>query len=150
MRIIIFCLHNFMILYTILKYAVGSINICHSTFILLFQSADKEIVTGIFTCAVCKCIGCVSEFMEKLTFDQSEKEKYPPKLLEDWKEFFSPSIYNSLIPIYVDIAGLFESSLIVNLLYDNRTCMDTLALPHFLLLWDGTARAWKNVMKNIV
>ncbi|XP_045600152.1 E3 ubiquitin-protein ligase listerin isoform X2 [Procambarus clarkii] len=68
------------------------------------KSADKEIVTGIFTCAVCKCIGCVSEFMEKLTFDQSEKEKYPPKLLEDWKEFFSPSIYNSLIPIYVDIA----------------------------------------------
>ncbi|XP_069954752.1 E3 ubiquitin-protein ligase listerin isoform X2 [Cherax quadricarinatus] len=72
------------------------------------KTINKETVAGTFTCAVCKCLGCVSEFMEKLALNPAEKEKYPPKLLEDWKEFFSPSIYNSLIPIYVDVSVSFN------------------------------------------
>lgn len=68
-----------------------------------------ETVVGTFTCAVCKCVGCISEFMDNLISNHTPKEKYPPKLAEDWKEFFSPSIYNFLIPIFVEIASKLSS-----------------------------------------
>ena len=37
-----------------------------------------------------------------------EKDKYPAKLDDDWKEFFSPSVYSPTIPIFVDMAGKFK------------------------------------------
>ncbi|KAK7078155.1 hypothetical protein SK128_026917 [Halocaridina rubra] len=70
------------------------------------KSIATETVVGTFSCAVCKCIGCVSEFMDKLP-SLPEKDKFPPKLADDWKEFFSPSIYSPVIPIFVEVAGSY-------------------------------------------
>lgn len=71
------------------------------------KSIGKETVAGTFACAVCKCIGCVSEFMAKLP-TLTEKEKYPSKLADDWKEFFSPSVYSPIIPIFVEVSESFR------------------------------------------
>ncbi|XP_068219475.1 E3 ubiquitin-protein ligase listerin isoform X2 [Palaemon carinicauda] len=71
------------------------------------KSIGKETVSGTFACAVCKCIGCVSEFMVKFP-KLADKEKYPAKLADDWKEFFSPSVYTPIIPIFVEVSGSFR------------------------------------------
>lgn len=68
------------------------------------KTINKETVAGTFTSAVSRCIGCVGHFMEELASNPTTKKAYPPKLLEDWKEFFSPSVYSSLIPIFVEVA----------------------------------------------
>ncbi|KAG7163687.1 E3 ubiquitin-protein ligase listerin-like, partial [Homarus americanus] len=72
------------------------------------KSIANETVAGTFACAVCKCVFCVGELMEVLKCNPKEREKYPPKLLEDWMEFFSPSMYNSLIPLFVEVAASYR------------------------------------------
>ena len=58
-----------------------------------------------FTCAVCKCVGCVSEVMENIRVDKEMQEKFPSSLLTEWDEFFSPSVYNTLLPLYITNTG---------------------------------------------
>lgn len=73
-------------------------------------SISVETVSGTFTCAVSKCAGCVSEVMENLKANPDLQKSYPPNLLEDWKEFFSASIYNSLLPIFIEVAASYNTT----------------------------------------
>lgn len=89
------------------------------------ESIQQETVAGTFTYSVCCCVKAVTDLMtvlevaarddgasgstEEASEPSSSSSPYPPKLLEDWVDFFAPPIYDSLINIFVGLAAAYKS-----------------------------------------
>ncbi|XP_045135488.1 E3 ubiquitin-protein ligase listerin-like [Portunus trituberculatus] len=98
------------------------------------QSIQEETVAGTFTYFVCSCVKAVADLMRNLeALQRSDKgagggaqgdtqasssssvsstslSSCPPKLYEDWIEFFAPPLFNSLISIFVGLAGSYKQT----------------------------------------
>lgn len=88
------------------------------------QSIQEETVAGTFTYFVCSCVKAVADLMMNLEGLQrsddgaggntqafsSTLSSCPPKLYEDWLEFFAPPLFNSLINIFVGLAEAYKQT----------------------------------------
>lgn len=98
------------------------------------QSIQEETVAGTFTYFVCSCVKDVANVMVTLealqksdggvgggaagdtqissssTVSSTSLSSCPPKLYEDWLEFFAPPLFNSLINICVGLAGAYKQT----------------------------------------
>ncbi|XP_076063145.1 E3 ubiquitin-protein ligase listerin [Oratosquilla oratoria] len=74
------------------------------------KNVMKETVIGTFTCAICKLVGCISEIIYKMKDNPDLQNCYPQSLSEEWKEFFSSSIYNTLLPLFVEATDQYKQN----------------------------------------